>query len=380
MTETRPLPLTTEEIARVTAPLERSWTLPPSAYTDAAVFRAEQTAIFGRDWLCVARSEQLPEPGDFLCVDLPGQPIVVVRGRDGQLRALSRVCLHRAMPIAEGRGNGNRFVCPYHNWTYELDGQLRSAPMMDGAEDFDTGACRLPELALEEWLGFVMVNQDPDAAPLSPQLEGLSNVFENYHFSDLVVAATLEFDSPWNWKILVENFMEAYHHIGTHRESFELAYPGRDSFVIDNDDQPWALLRMPGNEFAEPGGDGLPALPHLDAEQRRELLAAVVFPTLLLAGSGSLGVWYQLEPVAHDRMHLKIHALLPEDVADALDDESREALKESLRHIHTEDIAVNEGPWKGLHGGLTTQGRLSPYEKAIWQLNQFWIRRLNLPV
>lgn len=367
-----------DDLRRIRQPLEQAWTLPPSAYTDPRVFAAEIEAIFASEWLCVARIDQLPEAGDYVCTDLPDQPIVVTRGRDEQLRAFSRVCLHRAMPIVEGQGNATGFVCPYHSWSYELDGQLRSAPMMDGAEGFDPQQCRLPELQLEVWQGFVFVNLNPNAKPLGPRLQGLSQRLQNYRFDQLVIAETIEFNSPWNWKILVENFMEAYHHIGTHRMTFEPVYPARDSVVEDNGCAPWSLLRMPGrNAFIE--NDALPALPDLSNAQQRDLIAITVFPTLLFGAIANCAAWYQLEPRAHDAMRLRIHILLRPEVCNALDADARAALAEQVRVIHLEDIPANAGPWRGLKAGKTKQGRLSPYEKAIWQLNQLWADRLQLP-
>jgi phenylpropionate dioxygenase-like ring-hydroxylating dioxygenase large terminal subunit len=367
--------LAPDAVARVRAPLERSWTLPPSAYTDPRAFEVETDTVFARDWICVARQEQLPEAGDYLCVDLPGQPVVVTRGRDGELRALSRICLHRAMPVAEGAGNATRFVCPYHHWTYELDGSLRSAPMMEGAEGFEPSRCRLPALRLEVWQGFVFVNRDPDAAALGPQLVGLEALIRGYGFEDLVVAATTEFDSPWNWKILVENFMEAYHHIGTHSTTFEPVYPARQSNVPDNDGAPWTFLRMPGRP--EPDQGEQPLFPALQGDERHQLFAANVYPTLLFAASAAGAFWYQLEPTAHDAMNLSIHVLLPPAAAGSLTEDDRQGVIELVRAIHLEDIPANEGPWRGLHGTMTGQGRLSPYEKAIWQLNQLWLDRVE---
>ena len=130
-------------------------------------------------------------------------PLVISRDLDGELHALSRVCAHRSMPVVDGSGSATRFVCPYHKWTYELDGQLRSAPMMQGAEGFSTSDCRLPEIQLEVWNGFVFVNADESAAPLSTQLTGLSAHIKNYDFASLRITETLDFPSPWNWKILV---------------------------------------------------------------------------------------------------------------------------------------------------------------------------------
>ena len=369
--------LTEEEWSRVTGPLEAAWTLPPRAYTSSDIFAEEMRRIFHRDWICVARESQLPDPGDYLCVDLVDQPIVVARDTQGSLHAMSRICLHRAMPLVEDQGNAGRFVCPYHNWTYELDGRLRSAPMMEGAAGFDPAACRLPQLAVEVWQGFVFVNlRGNEAPPLGPRLSGLAEQIRDYGLGDLHIAGTLEFDSPWNWKILAENFMEAYHHIGTHRHTFEPEYPARDSVVADNGGEPWSLLRMPSIKREPLGPDELPLLSTLPEAQRHQLLACSVYPTLLFAGSASSGVWYQLEPRSAGDMHLKIHLLLePETIAKSA--AAIGAMMEGIRFIHEEDIAVNAGPWRGLQAPLTTQGRLSPFEAAIWQMNQLWTQRMR---
>jgi len=362
------------ELASVTQPLTRSWTLPPQAYTDERVFALEVERIFNREWICVGRVEQVAQPGDYLCVDLVSQPIVITRDSAGELNALSRICLHRGMPLTEGSGNTRRLTCPYHKWVYELDGRLRGAPMMEGVEDFDEKVCRLPRLALEVWQGFIFVNLDPDAGALAPQLTGLERLITNYGFADLVIAETVHFDSPWNWKLLVENFMEAYHHIGTHRETLEPIYPSRQSTVPDNGGEPWAFLWMPGLEAV---AEDSVVFPDLSAGERNGLFAASVFPTFLFAATSQNGIWYQLEPRAHDRMDLKIHVLLPPAVADGLSGEEKAEIGQLVSAIHLEDIAANEGPWQGLHGALTVQGRLSTFEKAIWQLNQYWIERLG---
>jgi phenylpropionate dioxygenase-like ring-hydroxylating dioxygenase large terminal subunit len=366
--------IASDALDKVTAPLSQAWTLPPDAYTKPMVFAAEIKSIFSRDWLCVARVDQLPQPGDYVCADLPDQPIVITRDQQGVLHALSRICLHRAMPLIEGQGNTTRLVCPYHHWTYELNGTLRSAPMMEGVENFASDQC-LPELRLEVWQGFIFVNLDETAAPLSPRLAGLDALVENYDFSDMVVLETIEYDSPWNWKILVENFMEAYHHIGPHKNTFEPAYPARESRIVDNEDKPWVFLRMPG-EHAVSNEEG--AFPALTAEQRHDLIAACVFPTLLFGASASGAAWYQLEPLGVDRMRLRIHALYNPAVTGEASDDDRAGAAAMLRAIHEEDIAVNQGPWQGLQAGLTRQGRLSLYEKGIWQLNQLWVAGLDL--
>jgi phenylpropionate dioxygenase-like ring-hydroxylating dioxygenase large terminal subunit len=367
--------LTKDEVDRATASLESAWTLPPKAYISPDVFELERVKIFSNAWLCVAREEQLPNPGDYLSLDLIDQPVVLTRDRAGTLRALSRVCLHRAMPLVEGTGNVSRIVCPYHNWTYELDGSLRSAPMMDGVTDFEPERCRLPELKLRVWEGFIFVNLAGErATDFDAQTSGLRQALADYRLADLVIAETMEFNSPWNWKILVENFLEAYHHIGTHRETLQQTFPAKDAFVPDNDEQMWSLLRMPGNTQPDATHS---SFPDLDEAQRAELMAAAIFPMFLLATSNEFALWFQLEPTRHDAMNLKIHVLMHPDMTAALTTESRAGLRDAITAVHIEDIAANEGPWKALHAPLTQQGRLSLHEKAIWQLNQYWLAQLE---
>ena len=161
------------------------------------------------------------------------------------------------MPLVSGTGSTRWIVCPYHLWSYGRDGALHTAPLMDDAADFDIEQCRLPQLAVEEWQGFVFVSMDADAAPLAPRLEPLAERLAPYGLARLVIADTIEFDSPWNWKLLVENFMEAYHHIGAHRDTFQVSNPAKDSFVVDNEGGPWSLLSMPGAAGPdEPHADG----------------------------------------------------------------------------------------------------------------------------
>ena len=358
---------------KITAPLASAWTLPPSAYTDPSLFSEEIERLFMKDWMCVAREEQISEPGDYLCVDLPQLPLLISRDLDGQLHALSRICVHRAMPVAVGQGSATRFVCPYHKWTYELNGTLRSAPMMQDAHDFSKKDCRLPEIQLEVWKGFIFVNANDAALPLRSQLSGLEERVKNYDFATLRIADTLHFPSPWNWKILVENFMEAYHHIGIHKASLQSNYPARESFVPDNLEQPWAFLDMPGREQRDPA---MTSFPHLTDAERKRLFAAVVFPTFLFAASNEAGIWYQLKPNAHDDMDLYIHLLLHPDFAAALTPDELIEVRSQVSAVHEEDIEANQGPWLGLNGRFSAQGRLSPFEKAIWQLNQHWVSRM----
>ena len=129
-----------------TAPVNEAGILPPILYTSSEFYRFERDTIFTKEWLCVGRTSQIPDPGDWYQFTLLDEPLLVVRDRDGQVRVLSAVCQHRGMVVAEGSGNCNKFLCPYHHWSYALDGRLLGMPEMDKAVGFDKTQYNLPSL------------------------------------------------------------------------------------------------------------------------------------------------------------------------------------------------------------------------------------------
>ena len=365
--------ISAEEIERVVRPLEQAWTLPPAAYVRDDVYALEVDWIMRAGWLPLARLDQVAEPGDYLSLDLHGQPVMVVHGADGKVRVMSRVCLHRAAEIAQGAGNRKLFTCPYHAWSYDTRGQLVRAPLMEGAEGFAEADCRLPEIRSEIWEGFILVNLDGQAAPLAPQVEGFARYFANFRMADMVVARTLEFDSGWNWKVLVENFMEAYHHIATHSTTFEPVFRAQDSRIPDNDG-PWSVLHMPA---VDPHGGNPPLIQGLEDWQQHALFAGVIFPHFMVALHGAGMAWYQVLPQSAGRLLLKIHVCVPRWAKDLPEYDAIVAGSEQMiAFVHNEDIEANDTVWRGLNAPMTSQGRLSPLERSIWQLNQWWVGRI----
>src|SRR5262245_45407552 len=173
------------ELARLASWEEGPRGLPPACYTSLEFYARETERIFRRDWLYIGRADEVAEPGDYLCLDVLGEPLVMVRDGAGEVRVLSRICRHRAMPVGSGAGHARTFVCPYHTWTYALDGRLLGAPEMRETPGFDPAACRLPGLRSEVWEGFVFVSFDPEAPALGPSLAGLAALCRNYDLAGL---------------------------------------------------------------------------------------------------------------------------------------------------------------------------------------------------
>src|SRR5437763_7539719 len=150
--------------------LERASTIPARYYTDAAVAGDERRSIFARTWQLAGRAEQVAEPGQFFTTIVADEPLLIVRGNDGVVRAMSNVCRHRAGPVAKGEGKRPVLQCGYHGWTYSLEGRLLKTPRFENVQDFDPAACVLPQFRVETWLDLVFVNLDPGAASLRESL------------------------------------------------------------------------------------------------------------------------------------------------------------------------------------------------------------------
>jgi choline monooxygenase len=222
------------ERQRVGAALEDGWTLPASWYTDPAVLALEQERVFARSWQYVARADQVAGPGDFVASRVAHIPVVVVRDETGALNGFVNVCRHRGHEVAVGEGNRRTLQCPYHAWTYGLDGCLRAVPRGERERDLPVEGLSLHRVQVGTWGPFVFVNPDLESPPL---LETLGDVPAAVAETGFDLDA-LEFDGRWewsigcNWKVALENYLECYH--------CPVAHPGF-SELLDVDPDAYAL-------------------------------------------------------------------------------------------------------------------------------------------
>ena len=217
MTQQRAI-LSEHDIEVLRLPLNQA-SSPPATYYKREHYELEVERIFLKEWLWVGHAEHVTEPGDYFSFTLVDEPIIVVRDKVGELRAFSAVCRHRGALLTTEKGNCKFFKCPYHAWTYALSGELLSAPEMEKVSGFDRSQHGLTELRAEIWEGIVFVNFDPQARPLASSLEDLSSLLENYKMGELVCTERRIYTFPANWKVTVENAVEAYHVLGTHDTS-----------------------------------------------------------------------------------------------------------------------------------------------------------------
>lgn len=362
-------PLAQDSLLSAQTSLEQATTLPADAFTSPEIYAVEAERVLASSWLCAGRLDQIPNVGDFRCIDLLDDRLVMVRSQDEAVRVFSRICRHRAAEVVRGHGNTRSFQCPYHAWTYSLDGSLRGAPFMQKTANFDRGDFGLPEIRSEVWEGWVFVNLDGTADALGPQLAPLSEQLAPYRMAEMVAIETATYESPFNWKVLTDNFMEAYHHIAIHRDTLEPIFPAKRSYVPENAG-PYSVLFMPGGPRTVSPGEGV-ALPDT-------LIAASVFPFHLFAPNEDSLTWYQIEPKRHDHFVLRIFSCFPREMLDDPDRRQEvEGLQEVVRVIHHQDIDACETVWAGLNSRSFDTGPLCSLEEPIWQFNQWWIEKMK---
>ncbi|WP_170555959.1 ring-hydroxylating oxygenase subunit alpha [Ruegeria conchae] len=201
-----------------------SFSLRAEAYTDPAWHAVDLREIIAKTWQWVCHVEKLRKPGSFVTIEIAGQPVAVVRDREGVLRAFYNVCKHRAHQLLSGEGNTTRIMCPYHAWVYKLDGQLVRAPHTENLNGFEPKEICLDEVQVEEFCGFVFVNLDREASPLSELSGDLETEIRHWapDIEELTFAHRLTYDIKSNWKNVVDNFLECYHCPTAHKDFCEL--------------------------------------------------------------------------------------------------------------------------------------------------------------
>ena len=370
------LPALCAAIGRAAArPLEEGTTMPPQAYTSRALLDLELRLLFAKEWICVGRVEEIPETGDYFTIGVAGEPLLVVRARPDTIRVLSNVCRHKWTRVAAGKGRARRFVCPYHAWTYDLDGHLVHTRYMEGSRGFDPSRIALPEVRSSVWRGFIYVNLDGEAAPVDDHFAELDARVGDYHMESMRRMCGDEEVWATNWKLLFENFTDLYHVFHTHRHSIGKYSPVE---LID--------LDRGGEAFSFSGSRALadaieespfePFHPELRPEHRSYFSMIGVYPAQMLA-------------LAPDRVFYM--CLIPEGVGHvrtkwgvACYDHSpprptAEVIEALYRRINAEDRMRLESAHSSLYSRFADTGRISRYETMNWEFTRYLARRLTAP-
>ena len=344
--------------------------LPGRDYHDPAVYEVERERLFHRAWFCVGREEQVPAPGDYLTRDVAGESVLVTRTKGGELAAFYNVCRHRGSVLCEepmGHTKG-AIVCPYHNWTYGMDGELIGTPNVHENDGLDRGAFGLRRVHLDSWDGFVFVNLDQEPRPLLDQLaiepdEPLS--YERYRTGELRVGARVVYEVEANWKIVVDNFNECLHCPSVHPELTALVPIYRKGIVLDDERSDGGVTLAEGAyTFATDGVSKLPLLPDLEDIDCRTYYGYSVFPNLLVNLLSTGVMAYSLFPKgpAHTTV-VSEYLYRPETIeTDGFDPSD---MVEFLDLVSRQDWSVCERAQRGVSSKGFVQGVYPPQDYLL---------------
>ena len=336
------------------APLEQAYTIPAAWYVNDAVACRERTNVFGRRWQLVARAEQLRAPGQFVTAELADEPLLVIRGSDGELRAFYNVCRHHAAAVAtQEHGQASIFRCPYHGWSYGLDGSLKGAPEFEGVCGFDRAQNGLMPLKVDTWEQFVFVNLDPDAEPLANFLGGLVKRVALLNLSSLHFFERRIYSLQCNWKVFVDNYLDGGYHVPHLHKGLSSVLDYRH-YTIENEDRyclqssPMVASEEDANVAATRTGD--------------RAWYFWQYPNFMInLYSGYMDTNLVL-PDGVDRCRV-IFDFYFDDVSEAAAERNRQSIGVG-ELVNDEDVGICEAVQRGLHSRAYQAGRLSVRREA----------------
>jgi phenylpropionate dioxygenase-like ring-hydroxylating dioxygenase large terminal subunit len=364
---------------------------PGEAYCGEEFARFERWAIFEREWLCIGHISQVPKPRDHFTITVIEEPLIVSRDDAGELHVLSAICQHRGHPLLDGLAapssgkvcqSAKLLICPYHAWSYRLDGTLNAAPHMSETAPMDElrRQIRLPRIRHTVFHGLIFITFDSNAAPLEPSLKKLEPMIASFRMADLLATPTSSTVINSNWKIYQENSLEPYHTDVVHRHSHNPA-PARLSEFYDYAVGDGAIVTTTrfaaaAELFGPEGASSLPIIPGLSDEQRGRILFVAILPlAFLLFEPGSVLVSIAL-PTGPASMTLLTFSLFTAEATRTVGFTATvEAQEAALKVIVGEDLTTQEALQRGHRSRFTPPGVFSWLEGTIPQMNGWLLER-----
>jgi Rieske 2Fe-2S family protein len=365
--------------------------LPSSWYRSERIFAVEKERIFCRDWLCVGREEELVEPGAFRLLDILGESIILVRNRHSQLRAFYNVCRHRGTrlcrepaaagakdrPQLPGGISAGRITCPYHQWTYDLDGRLINAPHLSTQPQFDKALFSLYAAGVECWGGFVFLNLTPAGAlPLQRQIAGIPERLERYPLSELRIGHTIRYEVAANWKVLCENYNECYHCGGVHPELCAVVPAFRERGGANLDWQRGVAHRPGAYTFTASGTTRRRAFPTLNEDERVRHKGELLYPNLFVSLACDHAAVYILQPRSATHTAITCHFLFEPFEIQKPDFDPSDST-EFWDLVNAQDWAICEAVQQGISARVHERGYYAPMEDFSLDIRRYVLERIG---
>lgn len=370
-----PAPLPADEVARAYAPFEQARMLPPAAYTSPEVLDWEQANIFS-GWMCVATADKLPRVGSQLSVQTGAGGVLLVRDEDEQIRAYANYCRHRAHELIPCGGTAQRrsIVCPYHAWSFKLDGGLRNAPGFRDVAGFDKSEFGLVPIAVTDWHGWIFVDPSGDAGDFDDHVRDLESVVAPYRPEELRTVATHSYEIAANWKVIIENYQECYHCPSIHPELCRVSPPDSGENV-DTDGEwigGWMDLDDRAQTMSLDGRSGGVPIPGLDETRMRTVMYAVCFPNILISLHPDYVMTHTLRPLTPESTFVECSWAFPIAAAERAGFDGAYAV-DFWDLTNRQDWTACESVQRGLASPFAIAGPLAPDEDGVYQ----FIRRMG---
>jgi choline monooxygenase len=364
------------------ATLDEAFTVPPAIYADEEIHQLELERIFRQEWVSPGMAADIPSVGDYLTYAVAGQPIFVIRGKDGNIHTYANVCLHRMMTLLQGQGCAQRITCPYHGWTYDTEGKVIGAGYMAGRDpEFDKKGYRLPEIRTEIWQGIMFVTLNANAIPANELLKDLEPEVARFRLEQYLPVDMQDHVWNTNWKLLTENFMESYHLPVAHKETVGAWCPVDQSTFPDQSNPAFTWQTFEKDETAKYGRAHANNR-HLEGKWRYTSLMPSVFPTYMFVLAPD-HMWYlSLMPHGPNQVKVRFGAMVAPEVKAALGEGYEEWRKTTIAFfdkVNAEDKFVVEGIHCGSASPLARSGPFSWLEREIHDFTKYLDVKLNGP-
>ncbi|MFN0180008.1 MAG: aromatic ring-hydroxylating oxygenase subunit alpha [Gemmatimonadales bacterium] len=370
-------------------------TLPRAAYQSEATFAAESELIFAREWVLAARAESLPSPGDYLHLTIAGESLLLVRGADDRLRAFHNLCRHRGCELvltspgapptaASGRPDGTlgrAIRCPYHSWTYSLEGDLRAAPHLEDQVADCRDQFSLYQAGVAEWGGFVFIHLDPVNAAarghtLAAQIGPAQSRIRNYPLADLRIARRVVYEVAANWKVILENYNECYHCAFVHPELCRVVPAFRQNGGAGLDWEHGVPHRDGAVTFTFSGTTTRAAFPGLDEQEQVRHKGELIYPNMMISLSMDHVAVFTLVPRSPDQTTVITDFLFhPTEIAKP-DFDPADAV-DFWDLTNRQDWAICEAVQRGMRSRRFEHGYYAPMESASLDIRDYVGARLG---
>jgi len=357
-------------------------TLPSSWYLTDEVFALEREHIFMREWVCVGRQEELPQPGDHKVLDLYGESVLLVRNPEGLLRAFYNVCRHRGarlcpageqedsdhrLTLGGGVVGGRSILCPYHAWSYDLDGQLQRAPHMTREMGFDPDDIQLYPVGCESWAGFVFLNLSPQSAPaFSDLVAAPAEQFQRYPLEDLRIGKTIRYEVAANWKVLCENYNECYHCGPVHPELCQVVPAFKKDGGAGLDWERGIPHREGAVTFTASGTTERRMFPGLNGDEQVRHKGDLIYPNVFLSAASDHVAVFLLHAKGPERTVIDCDFLFEAHEMVKPDFDPSDAV-DFWHIVNRQDWAICERVQQGMNARVHDCGIFSPMED--WNLD-----------